>query len=141
MLYVIVFSKCKEQSTEPKEGKFTDPYFLLWQSKNIHNYSYDQTIYSYGNYDKTRIQVRNDTINDIMNFRDSTSMAIKYWSQYCTIENWFQRIEDFKADTLCRIKCRYDTLYGYPCSVTTDYIYGTDLGNLYILTNLIIKNP
>ena len=136
LFFAVMVSGCSEQTNEPVS---TLPY-ELWKSKNIHNYTIEQTrsCFCVDGGATVRITVLSDTIAGVIQISDSSKVTAPRINYYFTVDSLFGIIRSNKTDSLV---VAYDTDYGFPKFLDINpQQHPVDGGVLYETSNLkIIK--
>ena len=134
MFLVLVFIvSCRtEKVTEPV---VSTPY-ELWLSKNIHDYSIDQTrsCFCINAGVAVRITIKADTVFSVVKISDNSLITTGY---YFTVDSLFGIINDSENDSLV---IKYNDEYGYPEFLDINpQLHPIDGGVLYVNSNLIVE--
>lgn len=126
---LLFFISCTEKQVS--ESAITS--YELWRSKNLQNYSIDQSrsCFCPDAGELVRITVRSDTIFSIMKISDN---RIIISSHYFTVDSLFGIINNSVNDSLV---VRYNSFYGYPEFLDINpQLHPVDGGVLYESSNL-----
>jgi hypothetical protein len=127
---LLFFASCtNEQVSDPN----TKTPYELWRSKNLHNYSIDQTrsCFCPDAGELVRITVRSDTIFSVVKISDNSIISSPI---YFTVDSLFGIIDNSDNDSLV---VRYNSNYGYPefLDINPQW-HPVDGGVLYETSNL-----
>jgi Family of unknown function (DUF6174) len=90
----------------------------VWQQQNIHNYSFDYTVYGgYPGHTPVRIEVRADTVLSVVARSNGAVLPSAGWP---TVDGVFSEIAQEISRGNDQLQVEYDSSLGYPVDIETN---------------------
>ncbi|MBD0254524.1 MAG: hypothetical protein ICV83_02295 [Cytophagales bacterium] len=123
LLFSIALTACKKD--EPAKVHTLESARSAWAARGKSSYTIDQQ----GDrgfcapvfYEKVRITVQNNQITNVVSLKDGQPVPSTLWQVFSTVEELFQRVEEFETRNPFKSNVQYDPQYGYPTVVAVDY--------------------
>lgn len=129
LLLLLILGGCKEAPIETTTDSIHAIYYAKWLAQGIRNYTIEQKVDCFcpGFYSYYLVIVRFDTLHNVINMEDGTSIKDLVGNRFRSINQLFELI--FQNLDLNQLIVEYDSVYFYPKKII---IYNNDVLDIYL---------